>query len=187
MEEKLYLSLPKKSDLGITKNYCDITLIAAATKIIMHCFAIVENFLRKNQNSFQSNRSATSPNHKMVFREIDLQLFQGVEGVRAKHFEATLFFVDFSKAFDSIQRGKMEQILLVYGLPKKNCYHYDSQQKHRSNCLLTWWLYWSLLHYRWSFAWGYIGTVSVHNLPTLCITNVNTSNERKRLYTKKDF
>ncbi len=28
-------------------------------------------------------------------------------------------FVDFSKTFDSIHRGKMEQILLVYGLPKE--------------------------------------------------------------------
>ena len=28
-------------------------------------------------------------------------------------------FVDFTKAFDSIHRGKMEQILLAYGLPKE--------------------------------------------------------------------
>ena len=28
--------------------------------------------------------------------------------------------VDFSKAFDSIHRGNMEQILLAYGLPKEN-------------------------------------------------------------------
>ena len=28
-------------------------------------------------------------------------------------------FVDFSKAFDFIHRGKMEQILLAYGLPKE--------------------------------------------------------------------
>ena len=27
--------------------------------------------------------------------------------------------IDFSKAFDSIQREKMEQILLAYGLPKE--------------------------------------------------------------------
>ena len=33
---------------------------------------------------------------------------------------ATLLFVDFSKAFDSIHRGKMEQIQLAYGLPKEN-------------------------------------------------------------------
>ena len=28
-------------------------------------------------------------------------------------------FVDFSKAFDSIHRGEMEQIFLSYGLPKE--------------------------------------------------------------------
>ena len=38
-------------------------------------------------------------------------------GVRAKNLQATLLFVDFTKAFDSIHRGKMEQILLAYGLP----------------------------------------------------------------------
>ena len=40
-------------------------------------------------------------------------------GVRAKKLEATLLFVDFSKAFDSLQRGRMEQILLAYGLHKE--------------------------------------------------------------------
>ena len=33
--------------------------------------------------------------------------------------QATLLFVDFTKAFDSIHRGKMEQILLAYGLLKE--------------------------------------------------------------------
>ena len=41
-----------------------------------------------------------------------------LEGVRAKNLQATIF-VDFTKAFDSIHRGKMEQILLAYGLPKE--------------------------------------------------------------------
>ena len=36
-----------------------------------------------------------------------------------KNLEATILFVDFSKAFDSIHRGKMEQILLAYGQPKE--------------------------------------------------------------------
>ena len=31
----------------------------------------------------------------------------------------TILFVDFAKAFDSIHRGKMEQILLAYGLLKE--------------------------------------------------------------------
>ena len=42
-----------------------------------------------------------------------------LEGVRAKNLEATILFVDFTKAFDSIHRGKMEQIQLAYGLPKE--------------------------------------------------------------------
>ena len=42
-----------------------------------------------------------------------------LEGVRAKNLEATILFVDFSKTFDSIHRGKMEQILLAYDLPKE--------------------------------------------------------------------
>ena len=36
-----------------------------------------------------------------------------------KNLQATLLFVDFTKAFDSIHRGKMEQILLGYSLPKE--------------------------------------------------------------------
>ena len=42
-----------------------------------------------------------------------------LEGVWAKNLQATLIFVNFTKAFDFIHRGKMEQILLAYGLPKE--------------------------------------------------------------------
>ena len=36
-----------------------------------------------------------------------------------KKLQATILFVDFTKAFNSIHRGKMEQILLAYDLPKE--------------------------------------------------------------------
>ena len=42
-----------------------------------------------------------------------------LEGVCAKNLEVTILFVNFTKAFDSIHRGKMEQIWLAYGLPKE--------------------------------------------------------------------
>ena len=42
-----------------------------------------------------------------------------LEGVCAKNLEATILFVNFAKAFDSIYKGKMEQILLAYGLPEE--------------------------------------------------------------------
>ena len=54
----------------------------------------------------------TKPIKTIIIRRI-------LEGVRAKNLQAALLFVDFTKAFDSILRGKMEQILLAYGLPKE--------------------------------------------------------------------
>ena len=66
--------------------------------------------LRKNQNGFCRNRSTTS--QILTIRRI-------LEGVHPKNFTVTLLFADFSKTFDSIHRGKMEQILLAYGHPKE--------------------------------------------------------------------
>ena len=109
------LPFPKKGDLGLAKNYRGITLTSIAAKIYN---ALLRNriepkidiILRKNQNGFRRNRSTTS--QILTIRRI-------LEGVRAKNLQATLIFVDFTKAFDSIHRGKMEQILLAYGIPKE--------------------------------------------------------------------
>ena len=109
------LPFPKKYDLRLAKNYWGITLTSIAAKIynallwnrIKHK---IDNILRKNQNGFRRNGSTTS--QILTIRRI-------LEGVRAKNLQATLLFVDFTKAFDSIHRGKMEQILLAYSLPKE--------------------------------------------------------------------
>ena len=109
------LPFPKKGDLGLAKNYRGITLTSIAAKIynalLRNCIEPkIDNILRKNQNGFRRNRSTTSQ---------ILTIHRILEGVRAKNLQATLIFVDFTKAFDSIHRGKMEQILLAYGIPKE--------------------------------------------------------------------
>ena len=109
------LPFPKKGDLGLAKNYRGITLTSIAAKIYNALLRIriepkIDNILRKNQNGFRRNRSTTS--QILTIRRI-------LEGIRAKNLQATLLIVDFAKAFDSIHRGKMEQILLAYGLPKE--------------------------------------------------------------------
>ena len=106
---------PKKGDLWLAKNYRGITLTSIAAKIYNALLRNriepkIDNILRKNQNGFRRNRSTTS--QILTIRRI-------LEGVRAKNLQATLLFVDFTKAFDSIHRGKMELILLAYGLPKE--------------------------------------------------------------------
>ena len=106
---------PKKGDLGIANNYRGITLTSIVDKIYNallrnHIEPKVEKILRKNENSLWRKRSTTS--QILTIRRI-------LEGVRAKKLEATLLFVNFSKAFDFIRRGKWEQILLAYDLPKE--------------------------------------------------------------------
>ena len=58
----------------------------------------------------------------------------------------------FLKAFESIRRGKMEQILPANALPAKNCYCYNhALQKHESNSSLKWWRHQFLWNCHWSF------------------------------------
>ena len=70
----------------------------------------IEKIIRKNQNCFRRNRFTTS--QILTIRRI-------LEGVRANNREAIILFVVFSKAFDSAHRGKLEQILHAYDLPKE--------------------------------------------------------------------
>ena len=105
------IPFPKKGDLGLAKNY--LTSIAANiyNALLRNCIELkIEDILRKNQNRFRRNRSTTSQ---------ILNIRWILEGVRAEKLEATILFVDFTKAFDSIHRGKMVQIFLANGLPKK--------------------------------------------------------------------
>ena len=109
------LPFPKKGDLGLAKNHRGIILTSIAAKKYNalqrnRIESKIDNILMKNQNGFRRNRSTTS--QILTIRRI-------LEDVYSKNLPATILFVDFTKAFDSIHRGKMEQILLAYGLPKE--------------------------------------------------------------------
>ena len=106
------LPFPKMGDLGIAKNYWCINLTSMAAKIyyVLLCNCI-ELKIEQNQNDFRRNRLTTS--QILTIRRI-------LESVRAKNLEATMLFVDFCKDFDSINKWKMEQILLSNGLSKEN-------------------------------------------------------------------
>ena len=109
------LPFPKKGDIGLTKSYRSITLTSIAAKIYNALLRNriepkIDNILRKNQNGFRRNRSTASK--ILTIRRI-------LEGVRTKNLQATKLFVDFTRAFDSIHRRKMEQIQLAYGKPKE--------------------------------------------------------------------
>ena len=68
----------------------------------------IEPILRHNQNGFRKGRS-TLP-QILAIRRI-------IEEIKIAKKEASLIFIDFSKAFDSISRSKMFHILSLYGIP----------------------------------------------------------------------
>ena len=128
---------------------------------------------KKNQNSFQRNHFTTS--------QILWLLIESLK--KPKHLGATQVFVDFSKAFNFIHRGKIEQILLAYGLPKETVT--AIMMLYKNNGLLNWWRHQLLRHRYWSFARRYISNIFVYNLLRLCTSNTNKSNKRKWFHIKK--
>ena len=102
-------------DFGLAKNYRGITLTSIAAKIYNALLRNriepkIDNILGKSQNGFRRNRSTTS--QILTLRRI-------LEGVQAKNLQVTILFVDFTKAFASIHKGKMQQVQLAYGIPKE--------------------------------------------------------------------
>ena len=67
----------------------------------------------------------------MAFREITPQpdRFWQTERIHIKNLKAAQLFIDFSKIFDSIHRGKMEQMPQAYVLLQRNSNSYDALQK----------------------------------------------------------
>ena len=68
----------------------------------------VDPILRRNQNGFRKGRSTTP--QILALRRI-------IEEMRISHSKATIVFVDFAKAFDSVNRNIMVHILSNYGIP----------------------------------------------------------------------
>ena len=101
--------------MGDTGNYRGISLTVTAAKIYNKILLDrirphLDPLLRVNQNGFRTGRS-TLPQI--------LTLRRLIEGIKEKQLPAILTFVDFSKAFDSIHRGKLMEILKAYGIPTK--------------------------------------------------------------------
>ena len=108
------LPFPKTGDLSLATNYRGITLTAHAAKIYnllllnIPIRSKLETVSRKNRNGFRVGRSTVG--QILTIRRI-------LEGVKSKNLNAVLLFIDFSKAFDTVNRLKLMEIHLAYGIP----------------------------------------------------------------------
>ena len=108
----IIIPLPKKGDLSQYSNYRGISLMSIVGKlynrILLERMRIhIDPILRYNQNGFRKSRGTVE--HVLAIRRI-------IEGIDVKGGSAVLTFIDFKKAFDCINRGRMMKILKEYGV-----------------------------------------------------------------------
>lgn len=108
--------LPKKGDLTTYDAYRDISLMSCTAKLYNRLLlnrirGPVDKLLRNNQNGFRSSRATIEP--ILALRRL-IEEFSC-----SKDSPMSAVFVDFTKAFDSVDRPRMFEILSGYGIPEE--------------------------------------------------------------------
>ena len=114
-KEGFIVKLPKKGDLSQCKNYRGIMLLSTPGKIFNRIIldrmkTAVDKLLRDHQAGFRKDRSC--PDQIAALRIIVEQSLE---------WKSSLYinFIDFEKAFDSVDRDSLWKIMRHYGIPNK--------------------------------------------------------------------
>ena len=106
----------KKGNASLCANYRGIALTSIMAKLynrllLDRLVVVLDKLLRINQNGFRSNRSTAQ--QVLTLR----RLIESIEATQDE--KLVLIFIDFTKAFDSVDWNYIEQILLAYRVPKE--------------------------------------------------------------------
>ena len=113
--KEIITKIPKKGDLKDCNNWRGVTLLNVVSKIFAKCLftriqELVEKILRKHQSGFRKGRACAD--QTFILRKI---IEESLEFQRA----VFINFVDFEKAFDSVYRSALWDIMREYGIPEK--------------------------------------------------------------------
>ena len=123
--------LPKKGDLSNCDNWRGITLLATTRKVISRVLLKriqdhTDELLREEQAGFRKGRSV----NEQVFT-----LRTIIEQCLEFNVPLVVNYVDFKKAFDSIYRPSLWQILRIYGIPEKYTNIFKSLYEDTQCCI----------------------------------------------------
>ena len=107
--------IPKKGDKTVCDNWRGVTLLNVASKIFTRCIfqrisGAVDDVLRENQAGFRKGRACIDQIY--VLRKMIEESVEHQKGL-------SINFIDFEKAFDSVYRPALWDILRHYGIPEK--------------------------------------------------------------------
>nr|CAH8863171.1 unnamed protein product [Trichobilharzia regenti] len=109
------LKLPKKGDLGLCKNWRGIMLLSTPSKILSRIILerindALDTQLRPEQAGFRKGKSCTDQiaTLRIIITEQSMEC----------HSNLYLNFIDFEKAFDSVDREVIWKLLEYYGVPQ---------------------------------------------------------------------
>jgi hypothetical protein len=111
----ILVPVPKKAGAHALDQHRGISLLNSVPKLFNRILLErvqkkVEPLLRTEQNGFRPKRSTIQ--HVLALRRI-------TEEAAAHKLEAHLVFVDYKKAFDSVNRETLSKLLEAYGIPPK--------------------------------------------------------------------
>ena len=114
-KEGYLVKIPKKGDLQECKNYRGIMLLSVPGKVLNRIILErlkneVDNILRDHQAGFRQDRGC-----------IDQIATLRIIVEQSMAFDSSLYinFVDYEKAFDSLDRDTLWKLLQHYGIPEK--------------------------------------------------------------------
>ena len=114
-KEGLLVKLPKKGDLSLCKNYRGIMLLSTAGKVLNRIILermreAVDETLRDNQAGFRQSRSTSDQ-----IATLRIIVEQSLEWRTPLYIK----FIDYEKAFDSLDRNTLWYLMASYGIPGK--------------------------------------------------------------------
>ncbi|XP_061192296.1 uncharacterized protein LOC133200525 [Saccostrea echinata] len=116
LENRPYSQITKKGDLSNCNNYKGIMLLLVTMTVLSRVILnritdMADSLLRKEQAGFRKGRSCAD----QIFT-----LRQILEQSNEWNSPLYINFIDFTKAFDSVNRLALEKILSHCGIPDKN-------------------------------------------------------------------
>uniref|UniRef100_A0A914URD9 Reverse transcriptase domain-containing protein n=1 Tax=Plectus sambesii TaxID=2011161 RepID=A0A914URD9_9BILA len=132
-QKGVIVKLPKKGNATECTNWRGITLLSVPGKVfcailLRRVQAAADQRLREEQAGFRQGRSCSD--QIFALRNI---IEQCVEYKRP----LSINFIDFKKAFDSIHRESLWNILHLYGIPRKFIAAFQSLYHHSNCCIKT--------------------------------------------------